>query len=347
MADQEEKKDVATSEKASAVEAIEKRIAEKHPEIIPVMSDIADLLKPTNKAAPDQAEEDPKAAQDSKPSSDPKDSQETSTEEPAKESKLSDKQLQAAKHLRYTDDEIADMTPLEVKKLEQASRRLRQKESKLGRMEQELKARQKAEPLIPDKSDAEDDEDDTFFDDEPAKSSSARQNSSELSVSDDPEKWVNKVNAMAKTIADLKGQVESSQNQDATTKADQFFDELDQSVFDQFGKGKTSSFDSDSYEAESRQKVIGRATKLQAMASDDGETISFADALDTALSMVAKDQYKQSMTSATRTKVKDLQKRAPARASHDRTKTQSEVSDRDRQVANIEKKIRAKGIPVV
>lgn len=345
--DIKEQEKVAPDAQTTAAQAIEEAISTKYPDL----ADADTATAPTKTALPDDVTEtDDKADQRPDSSSDSQDdSQESPAEEPAKEPELSSKQIQAAKHLGYTDDEIADMTPTEARKAERVSRRLRQKESQVGRMEQELKDQQKAISSTPEYSEPEDDEDQDFDfddDDDAGTSGSDRHDSSELSASDDVQTMVRKINQMGKTITDLRDQLDSSSKRDATIEADQFFDGLDQSIFDQFGKGKISSFDADSYEAESRRQVLSRAEKLQAMASDDGDTISLAEALDTALSMVAKDQYKQSMASTKSAKAKNLRKRAPARASSDRTKTAPDVPLKDRQVSNIEKAIRAKGLPV-
>ncbi len=153
----------------------------------------------------------------------------------AEKSTLTDKQKAAAKHLGIEDDELAAMTPAELRRMERESARTRRMEQQYGQLQQELKATTAGKP----KADGADDE---GAGDEIAASESEEPDDWEpISADEDVDTMVGRLNKRLANLHARLGKYEEAESQRTTQQqertANKFFDGLDGRAYPQYGKG--------------------------------------------------------------------------------------------------------------
>jgi len=285
---------------------------------------------------------------------------ETAGEEPTGEHEqptLSEQHTQAAKHLGYSDDEIADLTPEVAEGLLHGSQRVRKKESELGRRQQELEAAASGKETPAGKSAEE-----GIVADAPTESD--LDFGEEASADGELDPIVGTVNTTRKAVMDVdrrlreyEGRLRSAEtrqedaaqavvNEKVKVEVDEYFAGLDKEKWPQFGEGSFDSLGKDTAEKVARQAVMDRATAIMGGYEEADIEMSVADCLDQATYSL----YKAELQKAAAKPAEDAKKRVKAtgvaRPTGSRRPPAEPESDEVRAARAIAEKARAEGIPV-
>ena len=263
---------------------------------------------------------------------------------------LTDKQVQAAKHLGYAEKEIAELTPEDAARLQKESARLHKVESKMGRQDQRLsdllESVEKLTAALNNKGQV-------VIDGKPAVAGAvgdALAELKELSPDADYDEIVDSYNTLVRAvreertsrIADKKALDEvQSERQEAVNKrvakeTDEFFEKLDAEVFDEYGAGPMAALDEDSEELDARRNLINKAKRIMGIHAEDGEDVSVAQCLDEALSIVSPEKFKKAVQKPLRDKIADRKKTGMAVPSSNATLPKVVDSEREARLKMME-----------
>lgn len=254
------------------------------------------------------------------------------SETPPKEKSFtpSERQRQAAKHLGYEDEDVTDFTEREWKLLERHSAQVRKMESRIGRIQQELKTASKT-PKEGDETPAGDGEGEAVESgDGEASGEAAPPKSFKLETitqDDDGTAATHKINTMIEAAGAILERLQKVEqlhaesstaeadraDREARVEADKFFKALDPEIWGQFGEGSLADMDGRSAEAKARKALLADAARIMDMREDEGEECNIADALDAALRLRHKDKYIEAAAKSRRKADEARQSRSAAR----------------------------------
>jgi hypothetical protein len=243
---------------------------------------------------------------------------------------LTQKQINAAKHLGFSDAEIAEISPQEIKLIERLSKTYRKLESKAGSLAEQLKQTQATQTTPTDKKPAED---------AAARPAESSPEPEAITETDDWETIVRKSEAVRQRSLDMEKQLKAIQDQlgnvtaqideprirQQMAQADEVFNSLDQEIYDQFGQGKTLEMEPDDPECVARFDVIELAKELQDFNSRKGKTTDFGECVENALAIANKEQFTKSAQKSVISEVNKRARGGVARPSG--TQTQPRVVD--------------------
>lgn len=218
---------------------------------------------------------------------------------------LSEGQLRAAKHLGYTDEEIAALTPQEVRLVERSSARVRRVEGQYGRMKQQMDSALKTvtEPKTGKAGTAQLETEDGR---ETGVAPSKAVQIPRMTPDDSPDDFYAKVNAIAewaersdatiaevrKKLAGLEESFQESAAEPLEAAMDDFFSKLDSDIFPEFGRGRTRDLDPDSPESEERGRFIDAAAAITDMYEKIGrDDVPLETVCDEALQKLTGERY--------------------------------------------------------
>lgn len=181
------------------------------------------------------------------------------TEEPFE---ATDMQIELAKQLGYSEDEIAGMDEAEAKAVDKLAR--------LDSRRQQRKGKEKKEVKTTDSAESSTDDDDEFTEDD--------------WFTDDGRKKINAMFKAAKTQNQTKDNTERDRLQ---ADADKAFDSLDPEIFKEFSPGESALIESGSAADEKRTKALAMAKTIQATAQGIGHTLTLEQAIEQSLSIIA------------------------------------------------------------
>lgn len=211
---------------------------------------------------------------------------------------LTKMQVEAAKQLDMSDDEVSELGANAGVVLDKAGMKIRQKISELGLIQQKLNnqakdAGKKADTPAGDGSDT---EAEIIFSDD--------------GLLDDID-GAAKLNQMVESITSLRGDIAALQKAAANAEdreivatCDRFFDGLDQEDYPQFGKGLLRSLTEDSDEYKARRELAKKAEILEiGYQSISGYAPPMEQLLNEALTIVAAEQMKAAARRETTDKI--------------------------------------------
>jgi hypothetical protein len=223
-------------------------------------------------------------------------------------------QIQAAKHLGYSDADIKELSPTMMRMVELQSAKVRKMESQLGRLAQSAKGgTEKLSSTGVDDGHSEQ----TGGDPAQIAQPESHDNAGVVTFASDEflaEESATKMNALAKQVQDLTGKLSKyeGERQEAARrqveqKVDAFFDALDAKAFPQVGKGKFADLPQDSPEAAARIRITNMAGRIREGHREIGDDATEEQSLQEALAVLYPENVKQSIE-------------ASLRASHDKRK---------------------------
>lgn len=226
-------------------------------------------------------------AKDDKPVVDTADKDDPNT---AKE--LSAREIETAKQLGYSIDEIAEMDPdVYGPILDKAGRKYNKKMSELGHLQQKLRA-DAGTTAKPSEDTTKDSETDYTFSDE------------DFDLSDEDGisgKLTKTFAAMSERLEYLESRETEREATNLADKADTFFKGLDAKEFSQFGSGPTADLVEGSAEADARRDVTEEAKVLQMASELQGRKLGLPQAMDKAVHLLFSDN----IAAAERRKITD------------------------------------------
>ena len=193
----------------------------------------------------------------------------------------SETQTQAVKHLKYTEDELADFTKADYKAAEKAFKVQRDQERRNGQPKAsddggEAQDQPEGTPELSELKDMEEDWDN--FDTIPENVNSLN---AHVKAQD------GRLVAMEAELNAMRAERSEQAQSNRSEAADTFFDSQDKRTWaTTFGEGPTDGFNSHSVEAKNRSKVVSRAGTLMKAAADDGDPQSYEVCLDQALKLL-------------------------------------------------------------
>ncbi len=247
-------------------------------------------------------------AKDTEPAA--KDTADTDTTDTPKE--LSAREIESAKQLGFSIDEIAKFDPEAFGiVLDALGRKHNKGMSDLGHLQQKLRvsAGQKAEPSK-----------DTPKDGQTADYTFSDEDFDSLGEDGVSGKLTNLFTAMSDRIAHLESRDSDREASNLAEKADTFFKGLDAKEFPQFGSGPMVDLTEGSAEADARQQVMDEAEVLQ-MASDlQGKKLGLRQAMDKAVQLLFSDNIAAAERRRITDEVAKRRRGAGTRPSHRKAK---------------------------
>lgn len=292
---------------------------------------------------------------------------------------VTDGQYNAAKHLGYTEAEIATMDPQLAGRVEQESKRLRQHGSELGQRETALKGRAKeletlaqakvsaTAPATAAGTEAGTASKPTDGDNFDALSKRLG-DFSPLSPDDvDDEKLLAKryndlldvtrqvhgqiaavrhdVTTANKAVATIQAGNQDVAEQEMARETQEFIGKVDHDIFSTFGRGETSALHEGSPELAARTRLTERANALREIHRQDGERVSTAQCLDEALMQLWPEQYKEAAQQPVKKKTEKIAKSQPARASDTQKAPAASEGGEEAAVRKLDADLRKHGLP--
>jgi hypothetical protein len=194
-----------------------------------------------------------------------------------------DKQIAAAKHLKYSDEEIAGMTEADFKAAVQASGRLRSQEKARGNQSPQV---EDSDPETPAPSDLEA----RLADVDKVLKTIEGDDWDYEDVPDMMGNMAKMVKTMAAEIQSLRGNTSEARKSQRVTEGLAFINDLDQRTWSPIF-GKSAELTEFSPEKKVRQELYDLAGSLQDAASKQGRDVSYKQALDMALQTLHPERY--------------------------------------------------------
>ena len=275
--------------------------------------------------------------------------QATEEESPAVETdaefKPTQRQVDLAKQLGMSDEQIEGLTPAMAEIIDRLGTRQSQMMSKLGRLQQDLLAKTKGKEAATTTGKQEA---------ASATNSDGGEGFFRSSDFDTDEGLLTKLNTMSSrvdsllaTIEQLKAKEERTTTENQFDAVDKFFAGLDADDYPQFGKGAALDLDPDSEHFKARDAVCAKASALRAGYAmlNDGQEMPLETAMQEALLIVASDSIK---ANAEKKVLKNAQKRSTQRIARPTNQQQrlDNQSEEERAESVIREKAAKLGIPL-
>ena len=261
-------------------------------------------------------------------------SEKETTEQVSKFPDLTDKQVQAAKHLGYADEDIAELSPQTAARVERESASRHRVESKMGRQDQRLdKLLEKFDAFLESRGSQTIRDAKSELGGTPATGEGMDEVLSKLEDlspdSADVEEVIQQQNALMKVIKaersarlsekkamdKAKSDKQEVVNRKEARGIDEFFENLDSDVFDDFGQGPTAELNEYSLEAETRRDLISKAKRIRQIHVDDGEDVPMRQCLDEALVLVLPEKYRKAAQKPLSDEIPGKRRKGPAKPS--------------------------------
>lgn len=261
--------------------------------------------------------------------------------------KPTERQLDMAKQLGMSDEEVAGLTPGLAAILDRVGTRQSQAMSRVGRLQQQLDAKLKGGAAPAKAATGEDD----------AAAAEAAGADSGLFVSEDLDSddgllgklntYANRVQTLEAAMEELRAEKAGKDTETQYDTVDKFFGGLDAEAFPQFGSGAAADLDEESEEYKARDALCSKASDIRAGYAllHDGAEMPLGTAMNEALLIVASDQLKAQAERGIADKVKKRASQRISRPTHQNLRTDTRTAEQ-RELDAVREGAEKRGIPL-